>query len=133
MNDNHAWHANNSLHVGLMKDDSHYQAVGRLDRTPSMIVVNIKEIMMHADGYTTVWRTHIEVGRSGQVNGWYQQLGAWWTTHKAARLEVRCASPNACWVTAREMLALHRAEAALEMANTQGAFSMATHPYSLIR
>jgi hypothetical protein len=56
-----------------------------------MIVVNIKEIMVHTHGHTTVWRIHIGVGRSGHVTGWYQQLRDWWMTHTTARREARVA------------------------------------------
>jgi hypothetical protein len=69
MNGLYALPANNSLYGGLVRDDILYQAVGRSDRTRPMIVVNIKEIMVHTHGHTTVWRIHIGVGRSGHVTG----------------------------------------------------------------
>jgi hypothetical protein len=133
MNDSHALHANNSVNGRLVRADSLDQADGSSDRTPSTIIIYIKEIMMHAHGHTTVWKTHIGIGRSGDMKGWYQQLRDWWTAHKAKRLEARCTSLNACWDATREVYRPRRADAALEMAMAQGALSMATQPYSLIQ
>jgi hypothetical protein len=98
-----------------------------------MIVVNNKESMMHAQGHTVVWRTHSDVGHSGAMNGWYQQLRNWWTAHKAVRLEAKRASLNACWDATREVYTPRRAESALEMAIVHGAASPATRLYNLLQ
>jgi hypothetical protein len=44
---------------------------------------------MHAHGHTTVWGTHIGVGRTSDAHGWYQQMKDWWADHKAMRRAAR--------------------------------------------
>jgi hypothetical protein len=70
---------------------------------------------MHAHGHTTVWGTHIEVGRPTDAKGWYQQLKEWVQTHKAARHEARLATLNARWDARREAVRLLHADAAVDM------------------
>jgi hypothetical protein len=131
MNMVHDFHENNSLDFCMMKDNIIYQAVGRSDRITSMMVVHKKEITMSPHGHTTVWGTHIGVGRAGDAKGWYQQLRDWWAAHKAARQEARLASLRACWDSKREVVTPFRAEAAPEMVAAQHAISVATMLYGL--
>jgi hypothetical protein len=86
---------------------------------------------MRAHGQTTVWGTHIGVGRARGGAGWYQQLREWWAAHKAARQQARLSALSGCWDAEREALKPLRAEAAPEMAAAQGALSMATMLYGL--
>jgi hypothetical protein len=86
---------------------------------------------MRAHGKATVWGAHIGVGRASHARRWYQQLGAWWAAHKAARREARLASLNACWDAKHEAFTPLGAEAAPEMAAAQGALTVAAMLYGL--
>jgi len=87
--------------------------------------------MMRAHGQTTVWGNHIPLDRAKHGAGWLQQVREWWTQYKATRRDVKQAALNACWDARREVCVPVRAEAAAEMAATQGAISMATQLYGL--
>ncbi|MGH8063674.1 MAG: hypothetical protein ACRERE_00250 [Candidatus Entotheonellia bacterium] len=86
---------------------------------------------MQAHGHTTVWGSHISVGRARHTAGRLQQLRAWWAAYTARRRHAKLAALNGCWDAKREVLQPLRAEAAPEMAAAQGALSMATQLYGL--
>jgi hypothetical protein len=81
---------------------------------------------MHAHGHTTVWGTHIDVGRATDRKGWYQQVTEWWAAHKAARQEAKLASLRACWDARREALRPLHADAASDMVTSTHACSITT-------
>jgi hypothetical protein len=85
-----------------------------------------KEIVMPSHGHTTVWGTHIGVGRTTETKGWYQQLKAWWTEHRTARREANLAALKARWDAKREAVRLQHADAAVDMLAPAHAFSTAT-------
>lgn len=86
---------------------------------------------MWSHGHTTVWGTHIGVGRASGRSSWYEQFKEWWQAHKAARRQARLSALNTCWDAEPEALKPLRAEAAPEMAAAQGALSVATMLYGL--
>ena len=86
---------------------------------------------MRAQGHVLVWGTHTDKRRASDAKGWYQQLKAWCTAHKAAREQARVAALEACWDAKHETVRPLRAEAAPEMAAAQGALTVATLLYGL--
>jgi hypothetical protein len=86
---------------------------------------------MHANGPTTVWGTHIGVGRATDSKTWYQQLKEWWTAYKVAHQQATLEALHRCWDAQHEAVRPLRADAAIDMALAQGAFSIATHPIAL--
>jgi hypothetical protein len=81
---------------------------------------------MHANGHTTVWGTHIGVGRTTGSKGWYQQVKVWWAAHKAARQEAKLASLRARWDARREAVCSLHADAAVDMVASTHACSTTT-------
>jgi hypothetical protein len=71
---------------------------------------------MPAHGHTTVWGTHIGVGRATDANGWYAQLKTWWAAHKTARDGARLSTLKAHWDGRREAIRALRADAAIDLA-----------------
>jgi hypothetical protein len=133
MNNIHDYHDVNSPDGSMMTGYIINQAVGKADRTAEQVSVFRKEITMHPHRQSTVWGTHIGVGRATDVRGWFQQLKAWLAAYQAARHQAKLAALNARWNAKREAVTSLRADAALEMAIAQGDLSMATQPYSLIQ
>ena len=86
---------------------------------------------MHAHGNATTWGTHIGVGPTRDGKGWYQQLRGWWTAHKAAHRRAKLDALHRRWDARREAVRPLRAQAAIEIALTQGALSIATQLYAL--
>jgi hypothetical protein len=81
---------------------------------------------MSAHGHTLHWGTHIGVGRATDGKGWYQQVKAWWTAHKAARQEAKLATLRAYWDARREAVRPLHADAAVDMVASTHAFSTTT-------
>jgi hypothetical protein len=81
---------------------------------------------MHANGHTTVWGTHIGIGRATDAKSWYQQLNAWWSAHQTACRHARLARLNARWDARREAVRLQHADAAVDMVAPAHAFSITT-------
>jgi len=71
---------------------------------------------MPAHGHTTVWGTHIGVGRATDGKGWYTQLKTWWAAHKTTRDGARLATLKAHWDARREAIRSLHADAAIDMA-----------------
>jgi hypothetical protein len=88
-------------------------------------------MIMRAYGHASVWKTHLGVGRATDGQRWYQQVKAWWTTHKARRQEANVATVMAHWDAKREAVTSFHADAAIDMALAQGTLSLATHPIAL--
>jgi hypothetical protein len=86
---------------------------------------------MWSHGHTTVWGTHIGVGRASDRASWYQHLKEWWQARASARQQARLAALNACWDAKREAIRSLRADAAPDMVVAQHAFSTATRLYGL--
>jgi hypothetical protein len=82
--------------------------------------------MMAAHGHTTVWGTHVGVGRAIDAKGWYQQLKEWWQARKALRHDARQAALKARWNADREAVRRHHADAAVDMVAPVHIFSTTT-------
>jgi hypothetical protein len=78
---------------------------------------------MPAHGHATVWGTHLGLGRTRNVKGWYYALKEWWTAHKAARHDARLAALTARWDTKREAVRPFPTDAASGMVAPAHAFS----------
>ena len=81
---------------------------------------------MHAHGQTTVWGTHIGVGRAQDVQGWYHLLKDRWAAYKTARHEANLAILKARWNGRREVVSSLHADAALDLVASTHAFSTTT-------
>jgi hypothetical protein len=81
---------------------------------------------MHANGHTTVWGTHIGLGRTTDGQSWYQQVQAWWTAHKVARQEAKLATLRVHWDARREAVRPLHADAAIDMVASTHACSTTT-------
>ncbi len=81
---------------------------------------------MHAHGHTTVWGTHLGVGRARDAKSWYQQMKDWWAAHKAARQEAKLATLRAHWDARREAVHPLHADAAVDMVASTHACSTTT-------
>jgi hypothetical protein len=81
---------------------------------------------MHTNGHTTVWRTHIGIGRATDEKGWYQQLKEWWVAHKAARHDATLATLRARWDARREAVRPLHADEAVDMVASTHACSTTT-------
>ena len=81
---------------------------------------------MQSQAQTTVWGTHIGVGRARRRTGWYGQLRQWWDAHKAAREQAELRALNARWDAQHEAIRPLQAGAAADMVAAQYAFATAT-------
>jgi hypothetical protein len=85
-----------------------------------------KEIVMSAHGHTTVWGTHLGIGRPTDARRWYQQLKAWWADHQAARRRAYLARLDSRWDARREAVRFQHADAAVDMVVPAHACSITT-------
>jgi hypothetical protein len=125
MNSCHDFYDNNSLDCSMLGAYIYYQAVGWTNRIPpkqARRTQDKEDITMQANGHTTVWGTHIGVGRAQDATGWYQQLREWWVARKVAREQARLAALSACWDARRAALKPPRADTAAEMVAAEQAF-----------
>jgi hypothetical protein len=81
---------------------------------------------MNANGHTTVWGTHIGVGRARDLKGWYHALKDWWAAHNSARHEAGLAVLKARWNAGRETVHPFHADAALDLVASTHAFWAST-------
>jgi hypothetical protein len=77
---------------------------------------------MQAHGQTTIWGTHLGVGRATNGKGWYQQVTAWW----AARHDAKLATLTGRWDDGREAVRPLHADAAVDLVAPEHAFSTTT-------
>jgi hypothetical protein len=87
---------------------------------------------MHAHEHTTVWGTHLGIGRTTNAKRWYQHLRDWWTTHRAARLQATPDVQSRGWDARRETVTSGRADAACDIVAAHGPVSMAAQMYGLL-
>jgi hypothetical protein len=85
-----------------------------------------KEIAMPVHGHTTIWGTHIGIGRVRDAKRWDQRIKQWWAAHKAARHAARLVTLKAPWDAKRETVRPLRADAAADMVAATHAFSTIT-------
>jgi hypothetical protein len=85
-----------------------------------------KEIAMSAHAHTTLWGTHLGIGRTTDAKGWYQQLKTWWADHKAARRAAHLAALNARWDARHEAVRTVHADAAVDVMAQAHACSTST-------
>jgi hypothetical protein len=81
---------------------------------------------MPSHGHTTVWGTHIGIGRAPDAKGWSQQLKAWWAAQKAMRHEAKLTALNARWHARREVVRVQHADAAVDMVAPAHAYATIT-------
>jgi hypothetical protein len=81
---------------------------------------------MSAHGHTTVWGTHIGVGRTTDGKRWSQQIRDRWTAYRAARHDAKLSMLRARWDARREALTPCRADAAVDMVAAEHACSTTT-------
>jgi hypothetical protein len=86
---------------------------------------------MHANGHTTVWGTHIGIGRARDTQSWYQQMRDRWTAYKATRHDAKFTTLRARWDARREAVRPLHADAAIDMLASTHAFSTTTALYDL--
>jgi hypothetical protein len=131
MNSVHTYHDNHSFDFLILTGNTMIQAVARQSCLAEQVPAPRKETMMHTHGHTTVWGTHIGIGRGHKTRSWYQQLRDWWTAHRATRQQANIEALNRCWDATRETVTPQGAEAAPEMAAAHHAISVATMLYGL--
>jgi hypothetical protein len=91
-----------------------------------------KELVMSFHGHTTVWGTHLGIGRAPDAKRWYQQLRDWWTTHRPARQQATRTCLHAGWDAQHESYTPLRADAARDLVAAQGHVSIANQVYSVL-
>lgn len=88
-----------------------------------------KETIMRAHVHTTVWGTHVNVGRTKEGLGPLRHLREWLTSHRTQRKGTATVRLNGDWDAQREQFQPLTAESATELAVKRGGFAVAMELY----
>jgi len=87
---------------------------------------------MRAQGHTTVWGTHVGVGRAREHPGVFERLRAWRSSRRLAKRQLALARWEARWDPEREKFRLPSTESALEHVARKAGLSLSMALYNLM-